>query len=113
MAKNRVYEDGRYLYVDVPEGTSSGDPVVFGNIPGVAQIDRDSDGKATIDTSGVYKLDVNGADDVGDAAISAGDVIYYDGGILNVDATNGIRFGYALEAVASGATTNIKVKIGY
>ncbi|MTI82590.1 MAG: DUF2190 family protein [Firmicutes bacterium] len=114
MAKNRVFEDGRYLYVDVPADTVSGDPVVFGDIPGVAEIDRDSAGKATIDTSGVYSLAVKGKDAAdANAAVSAGDIVYYDGGDINLDDTNGTRFGYALEAVTSGATATIKVKIGY
>jgi len=32
---------------------------------------------------------------------------------LNKDNTNGVRFGYALAAVSSGATATIRVKLGY
>jgi len=48
--------------------------------------------------------------------LAAGDILYYEAGQtppINKDATNGVRFGYALAAVSSGATTTIAVKIGY
>jgi hypothetical protein len=47
------------------------------------------------------------------AAVSVGDILYYDSGVINKDSSNGVRFGYALGAVESGATTSILVKIGY
>jgi len=61
---------------------------------------------------GVITHDVVGADDMGNAAITAGDKIYLDSGVLNVDAANGDAWGVALEDVSSGATTNIRVLIG-
>ena len=124
MATNRVYAEGRFLYLEVPEGTESGDPVVVGDIPGVALTDRDSEDKATIDTSGAYKLTVNAKEYDTDAyankAVSIGDIVYHDEdnpdeGDLNVaeDADNAVRFGYALEAVNAGEEEEILVKIGY
>lgn len=121
MATNMVQKDGRYLNAAAtqPATPSSGDPVLIGNIPGVAVTDEGADGNATgettIDTQGVYNLSVKGHNGTANTAISVGDIIYYDTGAngpLNVN-SSGTRFGYALEAVASGATTTIKVKIGY
>ena len=114
MAKNRVYADGRFLYLEVPSGTESGDPVVVGDIPGVALIDRDDDDKATIDTSGVYKLEVEAKDDDGDAAISVGDKLYYDATDDEITKDDSDKlFGYALEAVDGGEKEEILVKVGY
>lgn len=112
MATNRVFPDGRYLKVAIAS-KSSGDHTLFGQIPGVCTQDTDADGNVVIDTSGVYSLSVTGADNAGNAAIAVGDIIYDDSGTLNVDATNGVRFGYAMAVVASGATTTINVKVGY
>lgn len=122
MAKNRARVDGRKIRMDVSDVTGSGtgglvlsgDPVAVGQIPGVALTDEDSDtGEATIDTSGVYNLDVVG-DNGAAAAISAGDIVYFDDAVPDLSSDDsGVRFGYALEDVASGATTEIEVKIGY
>lgn len=123
MATNRIYEDGRYLYLEVGSGIVSGDKVLIGEIVGVAQYDADSDNKAVIDTEGVYELDVSAVDTAGDdSAISVGDPIYWDdgtngttpidAGTLTPDNTNGTLFGYALEAVSAGTTdATIKVKL--
>ncbi len=113
MADNRKFEEGRFLYLTVGLGVNSGDPVVVGKIPGVAQYDADSDNKAVIDTSGVYNLSVTAKNNSGNSAVSVGDILYKDGTKVNKDATNGVRFGYAMEAVTSGATSTIKVKLGY
>lgn len=124
MATNRVYEKGDQLTA-APDlcanaTVQSGDPVAVGQLPGVALTDADdtvaNDGECTVQFNGVFDLEVVGTSDDGttDAAVGVGDIVYIDtDGTLNVDATNGIRFGYALEAVASGATTTIKVKVGY
>lgn len=121
MAKNRKHERGNQLEVaptaSATDPADSGDPVLLGELPGVALTDASdtiaNDGEATVQFDGVFELDVTGADDVGNAAITAGDIVYYDGGEINIDAVNGTRFGYALADVASGATTTIEVKIGY
>ncbi len=119
MAANRVRGRGRYLSVGVGSGLTSGAPTSIGQIPGVCVIDAGPSSAyiATIDTEGIYNLAVKGAGD-GDSvgtAVVIGDIVYWDAtaGHLNVDATDGVRFGYALGAVDSGATTTIPVKIGY
>lgn len=118
MAKNIVQEHGNDLYVAVtaPATPVSGDPVLLGQLPGVALTDEQADGKTSIKTNGTATLLVKG-ETTTDAAIAAGDIVYYDAAAtphkINKDNTNGVRFGYALEAVASGATATILVKIGY
>jgi predicted RecA/RadA family phage recombinase len=117
VAKNRFHANGRKLDLAAtnPATPASGDPVIVGALPGVALTAERADGTTSIDTQGVYLLSVKGVDGSGNLAIAAGDIIYYvsaDTPKLSVK-TAGIRFGYALEPVVSGATTTIKVKLGY
>ncbi len=111
MADNRKYENGRYLYLTVGSGVTSGDFVMIGNaLGGVAQYDADSDNKAVVDTAGVYDLSVTGEDDAGNVAVSIGDRLYYDGSNINKKAS-GKYVGKALETVTSGSTSTIMVKL--
>ncbi len=120
MATNVKYEDGDQLSLAptaAPGGRAeSGEPVLVGSLPGVALKDAtdtvSNGGECTIKFNGVASLPVKG-ETTTNAAVAAGDILYYDGGVINKDATNGVRFGYALAAVSSGATTTIPVKIGY
>lgn len=117
MAKNRVHENGDYLSLAAtdPATPVSGDPVVVGQLPGVALTDERSDGTTSIQHHGVFTLSVKGVDGSGNSAVAAGDILYYvtaDTPKISKKAT-GVRFGYALEAVTSGATASIKVKVGY
>lgn len=115
MATNEVFNQGNQIDVTLAS-TSAGDPVVVGSIPGVALNATDANGKVTMKTDGVFTLSVKGIDSGGNSAVAAGDIIYYVSGDtpkLSKKATGSIRFGYALEAVASAATTTIRVKIGY
>ena len=93
------------------------DPVLVGEIPGVALTDERADGTTTVDMEGVFDLAVEGKDAANaNTTMSVGDVVYYDAANtikLNRDDTNGVRFGYALEALASGASGTIRVKVGY
>lgn len=117
MATNEVYEYGRKLSVAVthPATPASGDPVRFGQRPGVALTDKDADGDTTVQFDGVHEFSVKAIDGGGNSAVAKGDILYY------VDAdtpplskkTTGVRFGYAKEAVTSGATATIEVIIGY
>lgn len=123
MADNVIYDRGNQLVVaptaSAPGTTvSAGDPCVVGSLPGVA-LDDASDtiansGTCTVKFDGVISHIVEGKDGAGNSAVAAGDIVYLDAGKLNVDDTNGVRYGYALGAVASGGTTtSISVKIGY
>jgi len=119
MAKNRELEDGKTVVLAptaAPNTTvQSGDPVMVGQLPGVA-LTKGTDtvangGKCGVDLGGVYRLPVKG-ETTTNAAVAAGDIVYYDAGVLNKDNT-GVRYGYALDPVVSGATTTIRVKVGY
>ena len=106
MATNKV-QDGKVLTLEIAS-TESGDPVSVGSITGVALTDTDDNGNVEVDTEGVYALDVVGNDGSEGAAVSAGDAVYIDSGTINVDSSKTL-FGYALEAVSSGETTEIDV----
>lgn len=117
MAKNRVYAEGRQLSVAVtdPDTPASGDPVVVGQLPGVALTDERPDGTTTVAFEGVFELPVRGVDSAGNSAVAVGDILYYvaaDTPQLSKKNT-GVRFGYALGTVTAGATATIPVKIGY
>ena len=116
MARNIIFEDGTQIALTAtdPATPASGDPVLVGQIPGVALISEAADGVTTIKTNGVATLPVKGTTG-SNAAIAAGDILYYvTGNTPKLSATtSGVRFGYALEAVGSGATATIRVKIGY
>ncbi|MEU4410756.1 DUF2190 family protein [Streptosporangium sp. NPDC023963] len=116
MATNIIFDEGVQLQLAVtdPATPASGDPVVMGQLPGVALIDEQPDGLTTIKTDGVATLSVKGTNG-SNAAINAGDILYYvAANTPKLSATtSGVRFGYALEAVSSGATATIRVKIGY
>src|SRR5688572_20270392 len=108
MALNRAFANARKNSYPVASGVVSGDPVVVGAaLPGVALTDRDDvTGEASIDTGGAYWLEVAGAPD-------AGDILYWHTPTtINATSSGGVRFGYAMQTVASGTAT-IPVKIGY
>ena len=121
MARNQKYADGRFLSLAAtdPATPASGDPVLVGQIPGVAQVNEGAGGNAatatSVDTGGVYDLSVKGVDQSGNSAVAVGDIIYYvtaDTPKLSKKNT-GVRFGYALETVGSAGTATIAVKVGY
>lgn len=112
---NKV-QDGKLLHLTVASTVKSGEPIMVGNaIAGVAQTSYNSaDGKAVIDTEGVFDLSVKGVNDAGNVAVAIGDRLYYtstDTPVLSKK-VSGKFFGIALETVDSGATTTINVKIG-
>lgn len=118
MAANTVYmwKTSLPLTCTAPTTPASGDPVLCGQIPGVALADEDSAGVTTVALDGVFNLSVKGENASGNSAVAAGDILYYEAGQtppVNKDATNGVRFGYALAAVSSGATATIAVRVGY
>lgn len=118
MAKNIVFEPGDHLSLVAtdPATPASGDPVLVGQLPGVANTaKRTSDNTTSIITEGVATLSVKAVDAGGNSAVAAGDIIYYvtaDTPKLSKKNT-GVRFGYALEAITSGSTATIRVKLGY
>jgi predicted RecA/RadA family phage recombinase len=115
MATNTVHELGTNLEV-VIAGVVSGDPVVVGQLPGVAETTPEATtNRLVMQTCGVYNLSVKGIDQSANSAVAAGDILYFvQADTPKVSKKNtGVRFGYALDPVVSGATTTIRVKIGY
>lgn len=123
MAKNRELADADNVRLNVSAVNGSGagnlvlsgDPVVVGDLPGVALTDEDSDGFAVVQTNGAYRLSVTGTNDGGNVAVASGDILYWDDaeGQVNKEPTGGKRFGYAIGTVGSGQTGEIIVKVGY
>lgn len=115
MATNIVHEHGDQLPVTVsnPDSPSSDNPVLVGALPGVALTDEDTDGTTSVKFNGTANLMVT---DTG-GGITIGTILTYNTGTdtLSDAAEDGthIRFGYALEAVDTSATSEILVKIGY
>jgi hypothetical protein len=114
MAKNEI--NTHYgLHRSFTKATkSSGDPVLIGDqgLHGVCLTDTGADGKAVVDLGPgvVYDIPVKGHNGTIDTAVDIGDKVYYTDGeaFLDVDPA-ATFFGYALEAVSSGATTTVNV----
>jgi len=121
MAKNRVHERATQLVLAptrAPGATAlSGDPVLIGQIPGVMLTDASdtvaNGGRGTVQLDGSFDLAVEAREREAGLAVAAGDIVYFDERLLNVDRANGVRFGYALEAVTRERTETIHVKVGY
>lgn len=114
MALNQYRQRGTKWFLPVTTSQAAGTHIQFGSLNGVLLTDADANDDAWVDFPGdhiAYDLSVTGADDMGNAAVAVGAVIYNDGGTLNVDAANGVEFGIALEAVTSGATATIGVMV--
>lgn len=116
MAANMVvkWTKTRSLTCTDPTTPASGDPVIDGIIPGVALAAEDAAGFTTVAIDGDFTLSVKGTNG-SNAAIAEGDILYYvSGNTPKLSATtSGVRFGYAREAVGSGATKTIRVQVGY
>lgn len=116
MAKNINYEKGDQLSVvcTQPATPASGDPVLWGDNPGVALTAERTDGTTSVKFSGVATIPVKGINAGGNSAVADGDSLYYTAGDtppVSKKAT-GVRFGTAKGAVTSGATASIQCRIG-
>lgn len=109
MSKN-MHQKGDIIDLTIAS-VSSGEPVGVGAIVGTAENDTHTDGTVPVNVRNVFKHNVYGHDGTIDAAVAVGDAIYLDlaAKTLDVDTGNTL-FGYALAAVASGATTEIAIK---
>jgi hypothetical protein len=116
MARNVIFNEGNEIELPVASGSVSGDPVVAGQIPGLATTDRDATtGLASVKCNGVVDISVKAIDGGGNSAVAIGDILYHvQADTPKVSKKNtGVRYGYALEAITSGATDTIRVKLGY
>lgn len=115
--KNLVHKDGIQLSVVCTDPTTpaSGDPVRVGAMCGVAITAERTDGTTTVlfPHGAVVSLSVKGVDGVGNSAVAVGDKLFYvDADTPKVSKkTAGTFIGYALEAITSGSTATIKVKL--
>ena len=93
MAMNQRYTHFDHIALTVPDGVKSGQPVRVGAIAGVAQIDRQPDGKATVWLDGSHMVDVAGA-------LTEGQVVYIKADrTLTATATGNYPFGVAVTAI--------------
>lgn len=126
MAKNIIFEDDDTLSVACtqPAVPVSGDPVLFGDTPGIALTNERADGRTTVDFECTAEVPVKGVNAGGNSAVADGDVVYYVAGDTPPLSKKvaGVRFGVAVSKpsdtaggnlVAAGATTNIRVRVGY
>jgi predicted RecA/RadA family phage recombinase len=105
-------KDGQYINLVVPSTITTEDPVVVGDLHGVALTDY-SAGYAVVDLGpAVYDLSVTATSSTGSSAIEVGDPIYINPSTfaLTNDATKKF-FGNALEAVTAGSTSTINVRV--
>lgn len=120
MAKNRYRSEGRKLHLRVADcngsGTDnlclSGDPVVIEDLPGVCLMDEDANGETTVDTSGVWLLDVANASG---APAKPGRKVYWDdtAGTLGFDNTDKF-FGHLVgkTTIPDAQTVEVEVRVG-
>lgn len=117
MAKNIIYNRGDRLAVACtdPATPVSGDPVVYGQLPGIALTSEAGTGLTSVQFCGVATFPVKGVDGGGNAAVAEGDALFYvaaDTPKLSKKNT-GVRYGVAMGTVTGGATSTINVRIGY
>ena len=116
MADNEKYVRAEEFEAAVPSGVLSGDPVALGQIPAYALTDRNAAGRASVKTVGAITTPVEGeTNGAAGSAVAFGDILYYNAAAtpkLNKD-TTGVRWGYAMGTVGSGAIATIDVKVGY
>lgn len=102
------------LALDIGGEYAAGDvALVGGGMVVYCQTDTENDiATVTIPCAFVEVVSVIAEDHAGAAAIEVGNWLYLDGNDINLDATDGVPFGYALDPVAEGATANIRVGFG-
>jgi predicted RecA/RadA family phage recombinase len=112
-----AHENGDQLFRKLTAPASGGvvgDAGLVGDRPCVLLTDQDSAGYATVKFNGSFRLPVKGEDGSGNSAIAVNGGVYYDSAAtvkINKDATNGVRYGTAVEAVGSGETKTIVVDL--
>lgn len=118
MADNitRKSGSGGVVYMFTQASVDSGDVVAFNDLVVLAIEDTGESvsGKfsAMCPFQFVADISVTAEDGQGNSAVAIGDLLYEDSGTVNKDATNGVEFGYALEAVGAGETDTIEVGFG-
>jgi predicted RecA/RadA family phage recombinase len=117
MAANEVYNQGDFLPLTVGASVAAGSPVCVGQLPGVTVTATGSSGtqNATVcvKNGAVFNLSVKAVDGGGNSAVSVGDIIYWVvGDTPKLSKKNtGVKFGIALQAITSGSTATIPVRL--
>ena len=106
MATNFI-QHGDVLTITAPAAVTGGEPVIVGEIRGIAVGDADSGAPVDVATGGVFTLSKVATDDV-----ALGDAIYWDSSaeLATVTATDNDKIGVAVEAAGNGVGT-VKVRI--
>jgi predicted RecA/RadA family phage recombinase len=127
MAKNIIFAGTNRQSVTCtqPATPASGDPVLFGDVPGYAETAERADGRTTVAFGpAVAEIPVKGVNAGGNSAVADGDVLYYVAGDTPPVSKKvaGVRFGVAESKptdtsggtlVAAGATGTIRVRAGF
>ncbi len=100
-----------HIFEVVKASISKGDIVNIGDILGVALTDTTNTFVEVDAGPSIHSLPVDASDGEGDNPIAIGAQIYWDSTLLNADSKNGIAFGIALEAIASGVLATIRVLV--
>jgi predicted RecA/RadA family phage recombinase len=121
MATNEVFEDGDNLSIVCSDPTTptSGSPVRYGEMAGVAMTDEQTDGYTSVTFKGVHLLSVKGVDGGGNSAVAVGDKLFYtDADTPKINKkTTGRPIGFAVSVgtnagtVSSGGTSTIPVRL--
>jgi predicted RecA/RadA family phage recombinase len=131
MSTNNIFINGDDLNITVPNTVVSGDPLLVGQMAGVAKEAYTTnptatpDGKVAVAFRGAAFLSVTAAtvlSPLTGVAVKPGDKLYADGGTLDTTTnvtrgftldknTGGTFFGFALDSIASGSTATIRVRL--
>ncbi len=114
--------EGRHLTVDASSLTfpanaagvvQSKDPVIVAD--GIVGVAFNTGDPVSVDTEGIWYLNVTAVDDDGNAPLRAGDVIYIDrtAAVLSKisNPMKSLQFGYALSDLTGGVTGVVAVKV--
>ena len=111
MATNSAFTQADQLSLPVAEGTESGDPVIVGQLVGVALTDRGDGGNesthATVKLTGAFDLAVGTT-----STLAVGAPVYITtAGALTPTAGTNALFGHALEEKGSSAGEVIAIRL--
>ena len=131
MSTNNIFINGDDLNIAVPTTVVSGDPLIVGQLAGVSKEAYTTnptavpDGKVAVAFRGAAFLSVTAAtvlSPLTGSAVKVGDKLYADGGTFDSTTnvtrgftldknTGGVYFGNALDAITSGQTAVIRVRL--
>lgn len=102
------------LTLGVTRGATSGTVEALNDMVVYLQTDADSNDEAvvTLPCAHVQRVSVTAVNHSGNSAVAVGDKLYLDTGVINKDSTDGVPFGYALDAIDAGDTEIIRVGFG-